>query len=78
MIIFCTLIGGSTSILGPIVGAILATGIPISFDITAEFRFGIVGIIAILIFIFRPEGITEWIKGFFVKTMGVKKLMYNK
>lgn len=61
IIVFCTLIGGSGSILGPMVGAVLATGIPISFDITAEFRFGIVGVMAILIFVFKPEGITGWL-----------------
>ncbi len=61
IIIFCSLIGGTTNIFGPIVGAVLATGIPISFDITAEFRFGIVGILAITIFIFKPEGIVGWI-----------------
>ena len=73
IIIFCTLIGGSSSILGPIVGAIIATGLPISFDITAEFRFGIVGIVAILIFVFKPEGVTEWIRGFLIKKMEGKR-----
>jgi branched-chain amino acid transport system permease protein len=64
MIVFCTLIGGSSSIWGPILGAVLATGIPISFDITAEFRFAIVGILAILIFVFKPEGLTGWIRSY--------------
>jgi branched-chain amino acid transport system permease protein len=62
LIIFATLIGGASNILGPIVGSIIATGIPISFDITMEFRFGIVGIVAILIFLFKPQGIVGWIK----------------
>lgn len=62
IIVFCSLIGGTINILGPITGAILATGIPILFDITAEFRFGIVGILGILIFLLKPEGIVGWIK----------------
>jgi branched-chain amino acid transport system permease protein len=57
IMIFCSLIGGSTMFVGPIVGAIIATGIPLYFDVTAEFRFGIVGILAILIFVFKPEGV---------------------
>lgn len=62
IIIFCSLIGGAGNIFGPILGAIVATGIPIVFDITAEFRFGIVGILAILIFLLKPDGILGWIK----------------
>ncbi len=62
IIIFCSLIGGTGNVLGPILGAILATGIPILFDVTAEFRFGIVGILAIVIFLLKPDGIVGWIK----------------
>ncbi len=60
--VFCSLIGGTNNILGPIVGAVIAAGIPISFDITAEFRFGIVGILVILIFIFKPDGVVSWLQ----------------
>lgn len=65
IIIFCSLIGGSTFFWGPIVGAIIATGIPLYFDVTAEFRFGIVGILAIVIFVFKPEGVVGIIKRLF-------------
>jgi len=73
IMIFASLIGGSANILGPIIGAIIATGIPISFDITAEFRFGIVGVLAILIFIFKPEGIAGWIQEIFTKRQKIAK-----
>jgi|GEM_PF-3708673 len=68
MIVFCTLIGGSSTIIGPTIGAIIATGIPILFDVSAEFRFAIVGVIAILIFVFMPEGLTD----------GIKRMILNK
>jgi branched-chain amino acid transport system permease protein len=71
--VFSTLIGGSVNILGPMLGAIIATGIPISFDVTAEFRFGIAGIVAILIFIFKPEGIVGWIRELLIKKAEKKK-----
>ena len=61
IMIFCSLIGGTTLFAGPIVGAIIATGIPLYFDVTAEFRFGIVGILAILIFVFKPEGMAGFL-----------------
>jgi branched-chain amino acid transport system permease protein len=61
IIVFCSLIGGTSSVFGPILGAILATGIPILFDATAEFRFGIVGVLAIVIFLVKPDGIVGWI-----------------
>ena len=67
IIVFCTLIGGSNNIFGPIIGAIIAVGVPISFEITAEFRFGIVGVMAILIFVFKPEGVSEWFERFYFK-----------
>lgn len=72
IIVFCALIGGLSNIWGPIVGTLIAVGIPLYFDITAEWRFGIAGIVAILVFVFKPEGLTEWIKGFWVKTNEVK------
>lgn len=75
IMVFCTLIGGTNNILGPIVGAVIATGIPILFDITAEFRFGIVGILVILIFIFKPEGVVSWLQEIihvFFKTKNVE------
>jgi branched-chain amino acid transport system permease protein len=62
IIVFCTLIGGSSSILGPMIGAILATAIPIYLDLAEEFRFGLVGVLAILIFVFQPEGVTAWLR----------------
>ncbi len=62
IIVFCSLIGGTSSIFGPLLGAIIATGIPILFDATAEFRFGIVGVLAIVIFLVKPEGIVGWIE----------------
>jgi branched-chain amino acid transport system permease protein len=67
IIVFCSLIGGTGSILGPLLGAILATGIPILFDATAEFRFGIVGVLAIVIFLVKPDGIVGWIDEMRVK-----------
>jgi branched-chain amino acid transport system permease protein len=69
IIVFCTLIGGSRSIVGPIIGAVLATAIPIYFDLTEEFRFGLVGVMAILIFVFQPEGITSWFRDHLVERM---------
>ena len=77
IIVFCSLIGGTANILGPMTGALIATGIPISFDITAEFRFGIVRILAILIFIFKPEGLISLIKeliSFFIKKLKAKSI----
>jgi len=67
IIVFCALIGGLNNIYGPIIGTLVAVGIPLYFDITAEWRFGIAGIIAILVFVFKPEGLTEWKKGFLSK-----------
>jgi branched-chain amino acid transport system permease protein len=64
-IIFTSLIGGTMNISGPIVGAIIVTGIPISFDKLAEFRFGIAGILAILVFVFKPIGIAGWLNQLF-------------
>lgn len=64
-IIFSSLIGGTASISGPIVGAIIVTGIPIFFDKLAEFRFGIAGILAILVFIFKPVGVAGWLSQLF-------------
>jgi branched-chain amino acid transport system permease protein len=50
-------IGGSGSILGPIVGAALISSIPTLFNVAMEWRIVICGVLALVIRMFLPEGL---------------------
>ena len=50
-------IGGSTNVLGPIVGALFLTSLPEIVREAAAYRDVIAGVILILVIVFRPQGI---------------------
>jgi branched-chain amino acid transport system permease protein len=50
-------IGGTTNVLGPIVGAVFLTALPEILRQTSAYRDVVDGIILILVIIFRPQGI---------------------
>ena len=60
--VLMVIIGGSTSILGPILGAFLITLLPEILRAIAEYRMVIYGAILVLAIIFMPEGIVGTIK----------------
>lgn len=61
IIILSYWIGGSRSIFGPIVGAILITSIPTLFNVAMEWRIVACGILALLIRMYLPGGIVGFI-----------------
>lgn len=61
-IVLMVIIGGSNSILGPILGAFLITLVPEILRAIAEYRMVIYGAILVFAIIFMPEGIVGTIK----------------
>lgn len=60
--VLMVIIGGSTSILGPILGAFLITLLPEILRAIAEYRMVIYGAILVFMIIFMPDGIVGTIK----------------
>jgi branched-chain amino acid transport system permease protein len=56
------IIGGSQSIVGPIVGAFLITSIPEILRAVAEYRMVTYGAVLIIAIVFMPRGIVGTIK----------------
>jgi branched-chain amino acid transport system permease protein len=52
-----TLLGGTGSILGPVVGALLLNALPHAIDLSAEIRIALFGAILILSILLMPRGI---------------------
>lgn len=60
-IIFC-LIGGSATLIGPIIGAFVLTGIPEAMQVLAEYRMLLYGVLLVFIVLYFPHGIAGWVK----------------
>ena len=51
------MVGGTSNVLGPIVGAVFLTALPEILRFVRDYRDVINGVILILVIIFRPQGI---------------------
>jgi branched-chain amino acid transport system permease protein len=51
------LLGGASTILGPVVGALLLTSLPHLIEVSAELRVGLYGAILIFVILIMPRGI---------------------
>ena len=59
------LLGGVSTILGPVVGALVLTSLPHMIELPAELRVGVYGMILILVILVMPRGIVGLVAGFF-------------
>jgi branched-chain amino acid transport system permease protein len=62
-IIAMVLLGGRSSIIGPIVGAFVLTGLPHVIELSAEIRVMLYGLILILTILLMPNGIVGTLVG---------------
>jgi branched-chain amino acid transport system permease protein len=62
-IIAMVLLGGRSSIIGPIVGAFVLTGLPHVIELSAELRVILYGLILILTILLMPNGIVGTLVG---------------
>ena len=59
------LLGGVSTILGPVVGALVLTSLPHMIELPAELRVAVYGMILILVILVMPRGIVGLAAGFF-------------
>jgi branched-chain amino acid transport system permease protein len=59
------LLGGVSTILGPVVGSLVLTSLPHLIELPAELRVAVYGIILILVILLMPRGIVGLAAGFF-------------
>jgi branched-chain amino acid transport system permease protein len=57
------LLGGVSTILGPVVGALVLTSLPHLIELPAEVRVAVYGMILILVILLMPRGIVGLIAG---------------
>ena len=77
LILSMVAIGGTGSILGPILGGVLLMLIPEIFRFLAEYRMLFYGVVLILVVVLKPEGIAG-IKAFFPREESVLDLLFGK
>jgi branched-chain amino acid transport system permease protein len=59
------LLGGVSTILGPVVGSLVLTSLPHLIELPAELRVAVYGMILILVILLMPRGIVGLVAGFF-------------
>jgi branched-chain amino acid transport system permease protein len=59
------LLGGVSTILGPVVGALVLTSLPHLIELPAELRVAVYGMILILVILLMPRGIVGLVAGLF-------------
>jgi branched-chain amino acid transport system permease protein len=59
------LLGGVSTILGPVVGALVLTSLPHLIELPAELRVAVYGVILILVILLMPRGIVGLVAGLF-------------
>lgn len=69
LILTMVALGGTGSIIGPIVGAVLLMLVPEAFRFLNEFRYVLYGLILIVVMVWKPEGIAGE-KGIFMRAAG--------
>lgn len=72
LILTMVALGGTGSIIGPIIGAIILMVIPEAFRFLAEFRGVLYGAILILVIVVKPEGLAG-VKGLFTPASGAPR-----
>jgi len=72
LILTMVALGGTGSIIGPIIGAIILMVIPEAFRFLAEFRGVLYGAILILVIVVKPEGLAG-VKGLFTPALGAPR-----
>ncbi|MEH7382784.1 branched-chain amino acid ABC transporter permease [Bacillus sp. JJ1533] len=77
--ILAVILGGSGTIIGPIIGSFLMIFIPEYLRMAEEFRFVIYGLMLIVITIFLPKGIIHVLQILFTSVINnTKKFLYRK
>src|SRR5690606_30896697 len=59
--ILAVILGGSGTLAGPLVGAVLTTALPEMLRIAETFRLIIYGVSLVLVMIFLPRGLVPWV-----------------
>ena len=70
-------LGGTGSIIGPIVGAFILMIFPELFRFLAEYRMVLYGLILICVMMFKPEGIAGF-KGMFPRDFDMSSIFKRK
>lgn len=71
--ILAVILGGSGTLAGPLVGALLTTALPEMLRIAETFRLIIYGVSLVLVMIFLPRGLVPWVADFFGRFTGRRK-----
>jgi len=71
--ILAVILGGSGTLAGPLVGAVLTTALPEMLRIAETFRLIIYGVSLVLVMIFLPRGLVPWVADLFGRFTGGRK-----
>ncbi len=71
--ILAVILGGSGTLAGPLVGAVLTTALPEMLRIAETFRLIIYGVSLVLVMIFLPRGLVPWVADLFGRFAGGRK-----
>jgi branched-chain amino acid transport system permease protein len=77
LILTMVALGGTGSIIGPVIGAVILMLIPEVFRFLAQYRSVLYGAILILVIVIKPEGLAG-VKGLFVPPSGTARFHFRK
>ncbi|MBI5580100.1 MAG: branched-chain amino acid ABC transporter permease [Deltaproteobacteria bacterium] len=75
LILTMVALGGTGSIIGPIIGALILIIIPEAFRFLAEYRMVLYGALLILVIVVKPEGLAG-VKGLFAPASGARRFSF--